>query len=284
MSQQISVKFTELPHAELLLIECPTIIDKGACDQFRSNSKSWLLQPKEKVIFDFKLSRSICHDFYREILQFSLLLKKDQKVVQSVNLDAILRKQIQADGVEAAFSPIESLEKTTHQTRGDASPRNSSGLSVAFVNPFLKAVHKTIEVQCLTQVTVQKPYVKTKEAENIVLAGVLSLLSDGANGSVVICFTEKVFLGIYENMFGEKHTQILPEMEDAAGELLNIIYGIAKVELNSNGYSFQRALPTVLSGEKLRIRQKNERAVMVIPFETQIGFFYLEVDFEKIRS
>jgi chemotaxis protein CheX len=83
-------------------------------------------------------------------------------------------------------------------------------------------------------------------------------------------------------MVGEKHQKITPELEDAAGELLNMIFGQAKTVLNDQkGYTLDRALPTILSGEKLSLRHQGHATAIILPFESAVGSFHIEVFVEK---
>lgn len=82
-------------------------------------------------------------------------------------------------------------------------------------------------------------------------------------------------------MFSEEHKELTAELEDAAAELLNIIYGLAKIDLNTKGFNFQKALPTILKGEKISIRQSGLEPVVIVPFETDAGPLHLEIEFNK---
>jgi chemotaxis protein CheX len=79
-------------------------------------------------------------------------------------------------------------------------------------------------------------------------------------------------------MLGESHKEITPETADLVAELLNIIYGQAKTELNAGlGLDLPPALPTVLRGEKLSLRQNSSAPVVVLPFQSDLGIFHVEI-------
>ncbi len=84
---------------------------------------------------------------------------------------------------------------------------------------------------------------------------------------------------LYNRMFDEENSEINEEIEDAAGEILNIIYGQAKAELNDQkGYQLKKAIPTVLTADKLKIRQQGPGPVVVLPFDSQAGKFHIEIE------
>ena len=60
-----------------------------------------------------------------------------------------------------------------------------------------------------------KAYVKQPgEKIPMEIAGVISLACADFRGTIAICFRAATFLKIYENMVGEKHERISPEIED----------------------------------------------------------------------
>jgi chemotaxis protein CheX len=108
-------------------------------------------------------------------------------------------------------------------------------------------------------------------------------VSDQFNGSIALCFPAGVFIKIYNAMLGETTTEITQESEDAAGELLNIIFGQAKAILNNKkGYTIRSAIPTVLSGQKLRVHSLSPDNTIMLPFETPHGIFHIEVSTESM--
>jgi len=62
---------------------------------------------------------------------------------------------------------------------------------------------------------------------------------------------------------------------------LNIIYGSAKVALNEKGHQIQKAIPTVVRGEKLLTTHLSHSKVIVLPFKTDLGDFQIEICSEK---
>lgn len=269
-------QFTKKDSGNHILIQCPKVLDEAAATDFNSQSKAWLLGSVEHFVLDLEAVETIEREFYKAVLMFKTTLRRDEKTVSSINIKPELLQQVRDDGVEPAFRPIRSLS----ELKAKAGTAAKAPLNVAFINPFLVAVQKTLEVQCKTKVKILKPYLKKESVKNIAIASVLALNSNNFSGSVVLCFSESVFLKIYENMFEEKVTTITPEIQDAAGELLNIIYGMAKIELNKAGYNFLKALPTVMAGEQINVRYSGAKPAVVIPFETDVGEFHLEIEFE----
>lgn len=270
-------QFTTEVLDKILKIHCPKNLDAVFAKAFSEQSKAWMLNPVQYFVMDLEGVTAISREFYRVLIQLKSTLKRDQKSIFSVNITPALLKQIKIDGVDLAFNPIDSIDSIV----GEKTAGHTGGLNAELVSPFVTATQKTIEVQCKTKVKTLKLYLKTAQVPNIAIASVISLISNEFSGNMVICFPQRVFLTIYENMFGEKHETINSDLEDAAGEILNIIYGLAKIELNPKGYNFQKALPTVLTGEQLKFRQSGSKPAVIIPFETDAGQFHIEFEFNK---
>jgi chemotaxis protein CheX len=151
-------------------------------------------------------------------------------------------------------------------------------IDVNFINPFIEGAVETLKVQCSFVATAGKPFLKGKGPDiTIDIAAVIGLTSAAFNGSVAICFPEKIFLGIMEKMLGEKQTTITKELEDGASELLNIIFGHAKKILNQKGYAIQKAIPTIIRGKDMAVTHLTPNPTIVMPFQTELGSFHIEV-------
>jgi CheY-specific phosphatase CheX len=85
-------------------------------------------------------------------------------------------------------------------------------------------------------------------------------------------------------MLGETYEELTKDLEDGAAELLNIIFGQAKVGLNEKGYKISKAIPTIIRGESLRMRHSSLQPTMKIPFTSAAGSFVIEIVVETRKS
>jgi CheY-specific phosphatase CheX len=91
-------------------------------------------------------------------------------------------------------------------------------------------------------------------------------------------FKKEIFLQVISRMLGETFTEISPGIEDGVTELLNIILGTAKAILNDqHGHSIEMALPTLLYGENIQSTVDPQKTVIVIPFDSEVGPFGVEI-------
>lgn len=270
---------------EWLEIQMPKVIDQAWAEEFSKQSSTWLLKPTPGYLFNCADLLEFKSQAYRQFVLFAKVCRDSQKRICSLYMNDRIQRQIAADGLIQCFNPVGPDELSRKNASAELRSKKKV-FDVSLINPFVESTRKTLELQARTPSTPGKPYLlpvddKTNDPP-ISVAGVITIATAQLKGSVTLTFSERVILGIYENMFGEKHAAINSEVEDAVGELLNIIYGGAKSVLNHEaGFDLQPALPTVLSGEKLKIRQRTRGKILILPFGTGMGPFHLEVAMEE---
>ena len=150
-------------------------------------------------------------------------------------------------------------------------------LDLKFINPFILGAVDSLKTQGGLQVEGGKPFLKGREPmPTISIAAQLGLTSSNFKGAMSLCFEEKVFLKMLSNMFGEEVTEINGENQDGAAEILNQVYGFAKAKLNVDGYTFERAIPTVVRGTDLQTSH-GKLPTLVIPLRSEVGFVFIEI-------
>jgi CheY-specific phosphatase CheX len=83
-------------------------------------------------------------------------------------------------------------------------------------------------------------------------------------------------------MLGDKIDSIGKDESDAVGEIVNIIYGQAKIDLNRHGFALDRAFPTVFFGDKISECQFAIGKAVVLAFATPAGIFEVDIEFSKV--
>jgi len=161
---------------------------------------------------------------------------------------------------------------------GIMSSVHASSIEVEFINPFLDAALKTMEIHCSLEATAGTPFIKGRiTRERFDIAAVIALTSSTFSGSMAICFPKSVFLGLMTRMLGEPYSELTPEIHDGASEILNITFGQAKVILNQKGYGLEKAIPTIIVGEDISVTHMARTATIVLPFESELGRFHIEI-------
>ncbi len=151
-------------------------------------------------------------------------------------------------------------------------------MNVEFINPFLRATLNVLKTMAFTEATAGKPYVKKDQIAGGDVSGIIGITGE-TEGSLSISFSEPCICYIVSNMFGETITKINKEVEDAVGEITNMISGDARRELAEKGLVLQGSIPTVVSGKNHSIKHLAKGPSIAIPFSTKAGHFVVEVCF-----
>jgi chemotaxis protein CheX len=149
-------------------------------------------------------------------------------------------------------------------------------MNVKFINPFLEGTLEVLKTMAMLEPTVGKPYVKKGNQAKGDVSGIIGM-TGSARGSLALSFSEQSILLVVSNMLGEKHTIINADVRDAVGEITNMISGVARKKLESQGYNIVAAIPTVVSGKDHAIIHVLGGPSIIIPFKVGNGSVYVDV-------
>jgi chemotaxis protein CheX len=153
---------------------------------------------------------------------------------------------------------------------------------VNFINPFIGATLNVLKVQA--EIAAQTGKISLKKSGEPLkgdVSGIIGIVSEAFNGCVVISFPESTFLKIMSGMLGEELTEMNQELTDGAGEIVNIIFGQAKVVLNERGFGINMALPQVISGKGHSLSALSKGPIILVPFTSTAGDFFIEISLSK---
>lgn len=122
-----------------------------------------------------------------------------------------------------------------------------------FVSYLSEAITQALRTQVSCETTIRSVSNKRQSAFAADIAAILQMDSTRFSGSLAMLFPAASFLNLYSSMVGEKPARIDAENADAAGEILNIVYGIARPKINLVGHDFLPALPSVLQGQDISV-------------------------------
>ncbi|WP_367361442.1 chemotaxis protein CheX [Syntrophus buswellii] len=149
-------------------------------------------------------------------------------------------------------------------------------MDVKFINPFLDGATEVIKTMAFMEAVPGKPFLKKDDTARGDVSGIIGITGD-ATGSLAISFTEGCIWGIAGSMLGETYTDTTQEVLDAAGELTNMISGVARTNMEKMGLKVFAAIPSVIFGRDHTIRHILNSPSIVIPFSTQTGEFVVDV-------
>ena len=147
-------------------------------------------------------------------------------------------------------------------------------MKAEWINPFILATRDTFDRMIAVKVSHGKPYLLNEEVNIKDISGMIGL-SGSIRGAVVIGFPQEAALNFINKFLMENYTELGPDVSDAVGEIANIIAGYVKKFIPSE--HIEISLPSVVRGEKHMVQMPKETPVLVIPFESEMGNFVLEV-------
>lgn len=156
-------------------------------------------------------------------------------------------------------------------------------MDVKFINPFLEGTTSVLKTMAFVDPKPGKPYLKNDGLARGDVSGIIGFTGT-LSGSMALSFSENAILKIVSNMFGEEIKEINGDIEDAVGELTNIISGVARKKLESFGLTVLAAIPTVVSGKGHSIKHVLGGKSIVIPFETEDGPFVVDVCMSEMKQ
>ena len=129
------------------------------------------------------------------------------------------------------------------------------------------------------------PYFMEKESEfTWDISGIIGLTGE-ARGAVVISMREELAISLTAVLTGKTHKKLDDDVVDAVGEIINIIAGNVKQELEEI-YRLVISLPTIVRGKEHSINwPDNQARVICIPFNTSgKDIFILSVALETTKE
>ena len=125
----------------------------------------------------------------------------------------------------------------------------------------------------------EEPTLKDGEFDSGDVTGIIDLVSKQKTGSIAISFTKPVASEIARRMLGMDSEIPDSELKDLVGEITNMMAGSAKGLLYDQGYEFDMAIPRVVQDSQAEIKHKVQGPIIVLPFNTDSGKFFVELCF-----
>jgi chemotaxis protein CheX len=146
-----------------------------------------------------------------------------------------------------------------------------------------KIIESTIEIfstMVMMAVAVDEENVSDSGELTGTITGLVGLAGTH-KGVLAIHIPHPVAMAITSNFLGLDISEINADVEDAVGELANMLGGNVKTILTANGRDIDLSLPSTISGSSYRFQSSKEVDKVVIRFGTASGSFMVELQLEK---
>lgn len=112
------------------------------------------------------------------------------------------------------------------------------------------------------------------------ISGIIGLAGTH-KGVLAIHLPHHVAMAITSSFLGMDVDEINSDVEDAVGELANMLGGNVKSILSENGRDINLSMPTTISGKQYDFQSKKDSESLVIPCMCDAGEFIIELQLEK---
>lgn len=154
-------------------------------------------------------------------------------------------------------------------------PSEATMRDVEIAKYFIKATTSILSTMAGITATPGTPYVKKDQSASGDISAIIGLTGP-KNGSVSVSFSFKSAESLVRGMLGDDIGDLEQDMQDAVGELTNMISGQARAGIAEAGLVLHGATPSVVVGKGHKIHHMTKSIVMAIPFTTQDGDFTVE--------
>jgi chemotaxis protein CheX len=112
------------------------------------------------------------------------------------------------------------------------------------------------------------------------ISGIIGLAGK-RKGVLAIHLPKEVAMAITGSFLGMDVTEINEDVEDAVGELANMLGGNIKTILSERGRDIELSMPSTISGQHYDFQSTKDAERIAIPFICEAGKFCVDLQLEK---
>lgn len=150
-------------------------------------------------------------------------------------------------------------------------------MDARYINPVLDSIINVLSTMAHMTPKPGKPVIKNDSQARGVVTGLIDFSGKQATVSTAISFPQPVILEITKRMLRIELEEVDEMVMDLVGEIANMMAGGAKASLEKEGYDFELTLPKVAAGEEHEIKHSINAPVVLLPFNTESGEFFVEI-------
>ena len=143
----------------------------------------------------------------------------------------------------------------------------------------IEAVKEIFSTMIMMEVTVSGE-VPAEKIMTDSISGIIGLAGTH-KGVLAIHLPHRVAMAITGSFLGMDVDEINSDVEDAVGELANMIGGNVKSILSANGRDISLSMPTTISGKQYDFQPTKDADSLVISLGCEAGEFIIELQLQK---
>lgn len=153
-------------------------------------------------------------------------------------------------------------------------------MNVAFINPFIESTLRSLDM--MAGIAAEKSGLAIKEdlITTFDISSIIGITGE-VTGSIIISVPAGLACKIASNMLMEEVVALDQRVEDAIGEIGNIVVGDARRILIQDGHQVSISVPTVVVGKGHKISRTGDIPCIAIPFQTPHGEFEVNVGLKE---
>lgn len=153
-------------------------------------------------------------------------------------------------------------------------------MNVAFINPFIESTLRSLDM--MAGIAAEKSGLAIKEdlITTFDISSIIGITGE-VSGSIIISVPTDLACKIASNMLMEDVKTLDQRVEDAIGEIGNIVVGDARRILIQDGHQVNISVPTVVVGKGHKISRSGDIPCIAIPFKTPYGEFEVNVGLKE---
>lgn len=153
-------------------------------------------------------------------------------------------------------------------------------MNVAYINPFIESTLRSLDM--MAGIAAEKTGLSVKEdlITTFDISSIIGITGE-VTGSIIISVPSVLACKIASNMLMEEIKELDQRVEDAIGEIGNIVVGDARRILIQDGHQLNISVPTVVMGTGHKISRSGHIPCIAIPFKTPYGEFEVNVGLKE---
>ena len=146
---------------------------------------------------------------------------------------------------------------------------------VEIAKHFVKATASILATMAGINALPGKPYVKKDQIACGDISAIIGVTGP-KNGTISVSFPFASAKALVVGMLGDDIENLEQDMQDAVGEVANMVSGQARASIAESGLVLQGSTPSVVVGKDHTIHHMTKATVMAIPFTMPDGEFTVE--------